>query len=316
MNSHLILNSQVNSKSTDYSTIICKKKKSSKSTKISFINSALQSVKKTTNRKRNKSEDKIENLYSILPSVYLEEHKGMDWRVQQLGYQLPEQDERLLAGDTHLSNELKFLRTQQKLCSIPIKLYLNNKQNQNLNPISDDAINQQAKLSNSSVRLNENVDSQATNEQVLFCNKCEQVIDKCSYCVQADLSNLNFFLSTKTNNQPNSNDSSIQSSSTPASDLNRQHHIYFHIDCLQCITCSEIIVDFRAFGDPRTANELNSELKSVSKLRIYCSRHFLELFKPRCQMCEELIFDKKCTSAEGKGELKFKILPILYKFNS
>ena len=318
MSTHLILNDQqVNSSlnninnNCDYSTIINKnktknknkitsinkiKKSSSKSTKISFLNSALLTAKKNC-KKIKKSECKIsDNLYSILPSVYLEEHKGMDWRLQQLGYQLPEQDERLLADNTHLSNELKFLRTQQKLCSIQVKLYINNS---NIN----NGINQH----NSSITLNEqllqNLDNNNqvnNNELNLFCNKCEQVINKSSYCVQADLSNLNFFLSTtKTNNQPNNSAGSIQSKSSINNNNNNTpvlKHIYFHIDCLQCITCSEIIVDFRAFGDPRT-----EDLNSIDKLKIYCSRHFLELFKPRCDLCEELIFDKKCTQAEGRA---------------
>lgn len=203
-------------------------------------------------------------------SVYLEEHKGMDWRLQQLGYQLPEQDERLLADNPHLSNELKFLRTQQKLCSIPVKLYLNN---------------------DSIVRQCDQTSVNSVNESASkLCNRCEQVINKGTYCVQADLSNLNLVLS-KTNNQQNTN-SAVQSTQSSA-----PVHVYFHIDCLQCVTCSEILVDFRAFIDPRTQV---SEL-SAGKLNIYCSRHFLELFKPRCEFCEELIFDKKCTQAEGRA---------------
>ena len=288
--------------SSDYSTLIHTNQpknttRANKSSRISFLNSALQSVR-TINRSTNKGECRKTckkncksecktgiDKFCLTTSIYLEEHKGMDWRLQQLGYQLPEQDERLLA-DPHLSNELKFLRTQQKLCSVPVKLYISN----NNNATTNNETNQH----NSSVQLNgeQPVSVNSEPNESIFCNRCEQVINKTTYCVQADLSSPNFILTTKTNtNQQNTNSAGVVQSSTPV-------HVYFHIDCLQCTTCSEILVDFRAFLDPRTKiDDLNDE---KIKLSIYCSRHFLELFKPRCELCEELIFDKKCTQAEGK----------------
>jgi len=284
--------------SSDYSTLIhppertksttaaSTKTKPNKSSKISFLNSAFRTInrssksecsKRTFNNKNCKSESKKTDHLSST-SVYLEEHKGMDWRLQQLGYQLPEQDERLLA-DPHLSNELKFLRTQQKLCSIPVKLYIinNNNETDNTNESSTNSV--------------------SSEQHSKCCNRCEQMINKVdnkvTYCVQAELTNLN--LSTKTN-QPTSSagTAKLNSSSSNCTPV----YVYYHIDCLQCATCSEILVDFRAFLDPRTKfDDVNKKIK----LDIYCSRHFLELFKPRCEMCEELIFDKKCTQAEGKA---------------
>lgn len=36
------------------------------------------------------------------------------------------------------------------------------------------------------------------------------------------------------------------------------------------------------------------------QIGLYCHRHFVELFKPRCQQCDCLILDEECTEAEGK----------------
>ena len=36
------------------------------------------------------------------------------------------------------------------------------------------------------------------------------------------------------------------------------------------------------------------------QINLYCHRHFVELFKPRCQQCDCLILDEECTEAEGK----------------
>ena len=269
--------------------------KPSKSSRISFLNTALQSVTKINRRGecrklgKSKASQRTEK---TPPSVYLEEHKGMDWRLQQLGYQLPEQDERLLADNPHLSNELKFLRLQQKLSSIPVKLYINggspgnNSTNSSNNSSTNGSINGSTNghSNNSSCNSDHSTSPEqpehAAGDRPICCAKCEQTISKSTYCVQADLKNFSFVLSAIKCGQ-----SSVRQT------------VYFHIDCLQCVTCGEILVDFRAYLDPRTVID---DL-AANYLRIYCSRHFLELFKPRCELCEELIFDKKCTQAENKA---------------
>lgn len=40
------------------------------------------------------------------------------------------------------------------------------------------------------------------------------------------------------------------------------------------------------------------EIKFIGSQRIY--RHFVELFKPRCEHCNCLILDEECTEAEGE----------------
>ena len=43
-----------------------------------------------------------------------------------------------------------------------------------------------------------------------------------------------------------------------------------------------------------------SKSKLQAQISLYCHRHFVELFKPRCQQCDCLILDEECTEAEGK----------------
>ena len=66
-----------------------------------------------------------------------------------------------------------------------------------------------------------------------------------------------------------------------------------HIECFTCAICDEMIADFKGFLNlnPKSTNRANN---------FYCFRHFLELFKPRCQYCDILIFEEECTEAEGK----------------
>lgn len=66
-----------------------------------------------------------------------------------------------------------------------------------------------------------------------------------------------------------------------------------HIECFTCAICEEMIADFKGFFylSPKSTNRANY---------FYCFRHFLELFKPRCQYCDVLIFEEECTEAEGK----------------
>lgn len=44
----------------------------------------------------------------------------------------------------------------------------------------------------------------------------------------------------------------------------------------------------------------NGSSTSKQQISLYCHRHFVELFKPRCQQCDCLILDEECTEAEGK----------------
>jgi len=113
--------------------------------------------------------------------------------------------------------------------------------------------------------------------------------------------------------------------------------ILFHTDCFSCSTCNELLVDLRALiyvnelqhklGVKTSPSETvphlqSSQLEYVNlpnehensehqvseedltlkrqKISLYCHRHFVELFKPRCQQCDCLILDEECTEAEGK----------------
>lgn len=116
--------------------------------------------------------------------------------------------------------------------------------------------------------------------------------------------------------------------------------ILFHTDCFSCSTCNELLVDLRALIyvseqaplikhqdtiNPCSLNNnkhdsvdyvnlagqelMNNEWKQScddyledfkQQIGLYCHRHFVELFKPRCQQCDCLILDEECTEAEGK----------------
>lgn len=62
------------------------------------------------------------------------------------------------------------------------------------------------------------------------------------------------------------------------------------------------------------ANQKRTTQEAVDSRReknisLYCHRHFVELFKPRCQQCDCLILDEECTEAEGKfGSSVFNVL--------
>lgn len=103
-----------------------------------------------------------------------------------------------------------------------------------------------------------------------------------------------------TNNNNNNNESNGNSSST-ISNIK-----YYHIDCFTCTECKQILVDLKAYLHPMlNVNQqksmlLKNNIKDFS-FNLYCSRHFVELFKPRCPSCDKLIFDEECTEAEGKA---------------
>lgn len=120
--------------------------------------------------------------------------------------------------------------------------------------------------------------------------------------------------------------------------------IFFHTSCFSCTTCNEPLVDLRALiyvhehhrlakrmvESPAHREYVNidrcdqlagsgdSEDEELASLRqqisLYCHRHFVELFKPRCQQCDCLILDEECTEAEGKSSADDDDL-IMYLFH-
>ncbi|KAI6659897.1 prickle/testin-like protein [Oopsacas minuta] len=60
--------------------------------------------------------------------------------------------------------------------------------------------------------------------------------------------------------------------------------IFFHPHCFICNICKELLVDLIYF---------------ISNNKLYCGRHHAETLKPRCAACDELIFSKEFTRAEG-----------------
>ena len=73
---------------------------------------------------------------------------------------------------------------------------------------------------------------------------------------------------------------------------------YYHIDCFTCFECEEILVDLKAYLYLQNI-EQNANISVNYKL--FCLRHFVEIYKPRCPHCDMLILDEECTEAEGKA---------------
>ncbi|RWS08343.1 Protein prickle-like protein [Dinothrombium tinctorium] len=65
----------------------------------------------------------------------------------------------------------------------------------------------------------------------------------------------------------------------------------FHFQCFKCCVCQLILCDFKVYL--KHSENLNDD-------NLMCQRHFVELFKPRCYTCDELIFDEECTEAESQ----------------
>ena len=63
-----------------------------------------------------------------------------------------------------------------------------------------------------------------------------------------------------------------------------EHPKFFHPHCFICSVCKELLVDLIYF---------------ISNNKLYCGRHHAETLKPRCAACDELIFTKEFTRAEG-----------------
>lgn len=60
----------------------------------------------------------------------------------------------------------------------------------------------------------------------------------------------------------------------------------WHPECFVCSTCNELLVDLIYF---------------YKDGNIYCGRHYGELTRVRCAACDELIFTKEYTQAEGRS---------------
>lgn len=72
--------------------------------------------------------------------------------------------------------------------------------------------------------------------------------------------------------------------------LNADLDMKWHPTCFTCELCDELLVDLIYF-------QYNKQL--------YCSRHFSQLYLPRCVACDELIFSNEFTKAEeGTWHLK------------
>lgn len=62
--------------------------------------------------------------------------------------------------------------------------------------------------------------------------------------------------------------------------------ICWHPQCFVCKKCDELLVDLVYF---------------FRENDIYCGRHYADFFRPRCDACDELIFSKSYTQAEGSN---------------
>ncbi|XP_057313279.1 testin-like [Hydractinia symbiolongicarpus] len=58
----------------------------------------------------------------------------------------------------------------------------------------------------------------------------------------------------------------------------------WHPACFKCISCSQKLID---------------EIYFCHENKIYCGRHYGEIFKARCKACDELIFSKEYTNADN-----------------
>ncbi|KAL8622064.1 hypothetical protein ACOMHN_056549 [Nucella lapillus] len=60
----------------------------------------------------------------------------------------------------------------------------------------------------------------------------------------------------------------------------------WHPGCFSCCTCRQLLVDNIYFG---------------REGRVYCGRHYADQLYPRCTACDELIFAREYTQAEGRS---------------
>ena len=125
--------------------------------------------------------------------------------------------------------------------------------------------------------------------------QCKEQIDVDAYVVKISVAkngNNNNGYNTTTDDE----DTVVKEPESSHPSLNSSTAL-FHIQCFTCEECQQVLVDLKAFM--HTNSDRND--KSKVKNSLYCSRHFVELYKPRCQFCDHLIFDEECTEAEGKA---------------
>ncbi|KAF7492301.1 Protein prickle [Sarcoptes scabiei] len=130
-----------------------------------------------------------------------------------------------------------------------------------------------------------------TEQAEQFCQKCDKNFINEIHCVKSTLP---------------INSSSVKENHKLLNRSTNHQCLLFHIDCFTCCQCDEIIVDLKAYLNPIDNSHKSPNKKSLHNnesipLKFYCSRHFVELFKPRCPQCDKLIFDEECTEAEGKA---------------
>ncbi|CAG2162602.1 unnamed protein product [Oppiella nova] len=182
---------------------------------------------------------------------------GPEWRAEQLKYQMPSHDIQMFKLQT---NEVKFVRNQQRKAQIKPQLFL--------------------------------------NKTINYCFKCRTAIENGSYGVKITVvknghQNIGY---TTTAEEDDTTAIKVNPSEPTHPTLNGSTALY-HIECFTCEECREVLVDLKAY---LYANPDSTDGSRVAN-SLYCSRHFVELFKPRCQSCDHLIFDEECTEAEGKA---------------
>uniref|UniRef100_A0ABI7ZJJ9 Prickle planar cell polarity protein 4 n=1 Tax=Felis catus TaxID=9685 RepID=A0ABI7ZJJ9_FELCA len=60
---------------------------------------------------------------------------------------------------------------------------------------------------------------------------------------------------------------------------------YWHRACFACQACGQALINLIYFYHDGS---------------LYCGRHHAELLRPRCPACDQLIFSRRCTEAEGR----------------
>ncbi|CAG2103324.1 unnamed protein product [Medioppia subpectinata] len=201
---------------------------------------------------KQRSEHKNSNI-----SQFFIHFKGIEWREEQLKYQMPSHDLQMFKLQT---NEVKFVRNQQRKAQIKPQLFL--------------------------------------NKTINYCFKCRTAIENGSYGVKISViknGNQNIGYTTTADEEESAASKVIPSDPTHPT-LNGSTALY-HIQCFTCEECQEVLVDLKAYLYTNSDSTDGSRIVNT----LYCSRHFVELFKPRCQSCDHLIFDEECTEAEGKA---------------
>uniref|UniRef100_A0A8C8WIG2 Prickle planar cell polarity protein 4 n=1 Tax=Panthera leo TaxID=9689 RepID=A0A8C8WIG2_PANLE len=61
--------------------------------------------------------------------------------------------------------------------------------------------------------------------------------------------------------------------------------LYWHRACFACQACGQALINLIYFYHDGS---------------LYCGRHHAELLRPRCPACDQLIFSRRCTEAEGR----------------